>query len=277
MISKQEFSAIVHEVRQSLKEAFDFLKINCVDHNYILYLADGDFKKGLTDSSLRLNPYTIDNAEDRYKDETRLDFFIQFMKTFYSFPKEVKEVSDNEYRLTMELMVYSHIWESTPFLKQLYRLAQLTTGASYPWEVSVPEMAKHKFIREDIRNVLKAKRLKLATVISKGFHTSLRNAFAHSEYHFDKTNRLVHLDTFKGGAWDIKEITYDDWSKRFVYTALLSYHYLDIKYQRRHSLPAEFGESEYLIIHPITANRFRVNKIYYDSEGDRFSFYNSFP
>lgn len=273
MITRTEFAQIDQEVIDSLEEAFNYLKFNCVDHNYILFLADGEYKEEYKNSHLKLNPFTIDNREDRYKDQSRLNFFIQFMKTFYSFPSSINQTDDNEFRLTMELMIYTHIWESKPFLKQLYRLASLADGKSYQWEVIVPEMSKHNYIRDDIRNTLKEKKLKLATVISKGFHTSLRNAFAHSEYQLDENNKFIHLDTYKGGAWDIQKISYDDWTKRFAYSALLSYHFLNVRASKRKSLPQDFGKSEYLIIHPINQTSFRASKIYYDTQWDRFSFY----
>ncbi|WP_187311995.1 hypothetical protein [Hymenobacter sp. BT188] len=109
-------------------------------------------------------------------------------------------------------------------------------------------------------------------MISKGFHTSLRNAFAHSEYHFTN-HELIKLDTYKGEPWDIKEISYNDWTKRFVYSALLSYHFLKFREIKRKTLPQDFGEIEYLINHPITFTKSYNTKIYYDADYDRFSFY----
>ncbi len=85
MITRTEFAKIDQEVIESLEEAFDYLKLHCVDHNYILFLADGEYKEEYGNSQLRSNPYSIDNREDRYKDVSRLNFFIKFMKTFYSF------------------------------------------------------------------------------------------------------------------------------------------------------------------------------------------------
>ncbi len=171
-------------------------------------------------------------------------------------------------------MIYTHIWESKPFLKQLYRMARLADKKSYDWSVNVPEMEKHKFIRFQIRDVIASKGLHVANIISAGFHTSLRNAFAHSEYEFNNTYRYIHLDTFKGDTtWDIENIAFDDWTKRFAYSALLSYHFLNIRHKKRTELIKDFGKDEFLIIHPINERSFRCIKIYYDEEHDNFSFY----
>lgn len=273
MITSNEFALIDTEVKESLKEAFEYIKDNCIDHDYVLFLADGEYKEKYKNTHLRLNPYTIDNREDKYKDESRQNFFIKFMETFYSFPKNSPQTDDNEFRLTMELMIYTHIWESKPILKQLYRFASLTNAKSYHWSVEVPEMSKHEFIRDNIRDVFKSKKLRLADVITKGFHTSLRNAFAHSEYQFDNKNRLIHLDTYKGATWDIKNISFDEWTKRFAYTSLLSYHFFNERISRRRNLVKDFGKDNFLIIHPITETKFRTKTIFYEPKWDRFSFH----
>lgn len=272
MITRNEFVQIDNEVKYSLHEAFEYLRNNCIDHNYVLFLADGEYKEELKKSHLRLNPYSIDNKEDRYKDQSRQNFFIKFMQLFYSFPKRRPRTDDNEFRLTMELMIYTHIWESKPFLKQMYRLASLAKGANYEWSVEVPEMSKHEFIRENIRDVLKALNLSLNTVITNGFHTSLRNAFAHSEFQIDNHNKLIHLDTYKGASWDIKRISFDEWTKRFAYSALLSYHFFNERAIKRKDLINDFGTDKFLIIHPITKTKFKARYIYYDLEWDRFNF-----
>lgn len=272
MITKQDFILINKEVLYSVEEAFKFLKNNCVDHNYILYLADAEYKEQFKSPHSKLNPYAIDNGEEKYKDESRINFFINFMQTFYSFRKNQNETIDNESKITVELMIYTHIWESKRFLKQLFRLASLASGKSYEWNVVVPEMHKHIYIREDIRNVLKSNSLRIATTISKGFHTSLRNAFAHSEYYLDSRHKYIHLDTYKGGAWDMSEISYDEWTKRFLYTALLSYHFLNVKFVKRKSLPVDFGKDEFLIIHPSNERKSKAINIYYNNEFDSFSF-----
>ncbi|QNN42631.1 hypothetical protein [Pedobacter roseus] len=272
MITLKKFRKIDQEVKDAIEEAFDYISARSLEHNYLLFLAEGEFHARPINSSLNLNPYTIDNRGDRYKDESRLRFFIEFMKNQYGFPSGQTSIPDDEYRITIEMMVYTHIWEAKAFLRQLYRLATLVSGASYPWKVEVPEMSRHTYIRMDIRDVLAGKKLKLANVISNGFLTSLRNAFAHSEYQIDMHNKQIHLDTYKGARWDIPLISFDDWSLRFAYSALLSYHFLNIKARKR----KEYGTAKpkTLIMHPITSERhFRARYIYYDQRRNSFGFH----
>ncbi|MBC6608488.1 hypothetical protein H8B13_16800 [Hymenobacter sp. BT188] len=131
MITKTDFTSIEQEVIESLEEAFSYLKTHSIDNSYILFLADGEYKEKYKKSSIKLNPFTIDNIEDRDKDQSRLNFFIKFMNSFYSFSDSINQTKDNEFRLTMELMIYTHVWESKSYLKQLYRLASLIDGKSY--------------------------------------------------------------------------------------------------------------------------------------------------
>ena len=274
MITITRYTEIAEEVLESLNETFDYIRYKCQDHNYVLFLAEADYKNEYRTNYQhhRLSPYIIDNRVDRYKDASRLNFFIDYLRAFYSWPLPIIKTEDTDFQITLEMMMYTHIWESKPFLRQLYRLAYLVTGKSYPWDVVVPEMSKHTFIRNDTRNVLASKNLKLASVISKGFHTSLRNAFAHSEYRFDDYHKCIHLDTYKGEPWDIDRISYNDWTERFAYSALLSYYLLDVMFQRRKSLVSDFGRNQFIRSHPITTRKFRALDIYYDEVQDNFSF-----
>lgn len=270
MITREKFISIDTEVKESVAEIFDFIQERCVEHRYILYLANAELDKSIS----RFNPYTIDNQIDGYKDESRQNFFLTFMRNFYSFPPQKNTTDDNEYRLTMELMIYTHLWEAKPFLKQLYRLARLSNLENYPWSVTVPESSRHDFIRYDIRDIFKKNNLKIAKIMTDGFHSSLRNAFAHSEYQFDKHQKKIHLDTFKRGtSWDIENITYDAWSVRFVYSALLSYHLFKEKHHRKKSLIENYGKDEFLIVLPIDERSAKVVSIYFEQDFNRFGFY----
>src|SRR6185312_2118989 len=171
MITRADFAATDIQVKDAVIQAFDHLKK--VSPDYVLFLADGEYKPEYKNSNLRLSPYVIDSREDRYKDETRLKFFIKFMQTFYGFPNGMEATTDDEFRLHEELMVYTHIWESKPSLRKMYRFASLCNGENYKWALEVPEMGKHEFIRSDIRDKFRAENLSIADIISKGFHTSL--------------------------------------------------------------------------------------------------------
>ncbi|MGV8094705.1 MAG: hypothetical protein AB2L24_22860 [Mangrovibacterium sp.] len=193
----------------------------------------------------------IDYTMDRYRDVTRLKFLADFLNTFYTFSIELP-LDDNEQRLHIELMIYTHIWESKPFLRKLYRLSHIANGESYDWKVNIPDMSKHDFIRNDIRKTFDNSNNNISQIIKKGFHTSLRNAFAHSEYYFDKVKdeTRIYLDNYKGNGWELREISSTDWNVRFVYSALLSYHLMNSINLCRKKLVKDFGTNIFTIKHP---------------------------
>lgn len=273
MITRQDFANIDIEIKQSIQNTLNTLR-NSSQEDYVLFLADGEYRKEYDTPQSTLNPNVIDNRIDRYKDETRLTFLSNFLSLFYAFPNTQTSTDDNEQRLHMELMIYSHIWEAKPFLKKLYRLAHLSNNEPYQWNVTIPDMSKHDFIRNDIRKTFSNKGNNLAEIIKKGFHTSLRNAFAHSDYSFDtmNNNRRIWLDNYNGQAWELQEISFDDWSIRFVYSALLSYYLLSLTHKNRTELIDALGTDTYQIKLPTKAQPFTIVNIKYRKEHDGFNF-----
>ncbi|WP_340833026.1 hypothetical protein [Polaribacter sejongensis] len=270
MISRKQFADIDKEIKDSIEESLDKLKTEDFS-NYILFLADAQY---VENNNSNLDPFCIDYRIDGYQDSTRIEFLSQFLTNYYSFPENTLSTDDNSYRMNIELMVYTHVWESKSFLKKLYRLAHLNNNEEYDWDVNVPPMGKHDFIIDKIRKVFNNNNLKIWEVIKKGFHTSLRNAFAHSEYSFDRmnNNNRINLYNYGGKKWELQTITFDEWSLRFVYSALLGYHFLKIIMERRLNLIEQNDTDIFTIKYPKKSKNFIDRKIKYSQNGNGFSF-----
>lgn len=268
MITKKRFDEIHKEVKTTTASAFDELAKKYPEH-YIMLLADCEYEKRYENQSF--SPYTLDNANDRFKDESRISFLVNFLKTHYSFTSGQTEVTDENFRIQTEMMVYTHIWEAKAHLRMLYRMAHLLNGERYEWTVTVPDMSKRKFIRTNIRDVFNKCFPSMEDIIKKGFHSSLRNAFAHSEYSLDTMNKhnRINLYNYKGATWELQTITFDEWSERFVYSALLSYFLLDNKQRRRKSVTVDFGTSTFPIFFPPNNDRVAIA---YNPSNDGFSY-----
>jgi hypothetical protein len=273
MITRINFAAIDADIKKAITDTLDHLR-QANQNDYLLLLADAEYKPEYAGSPLRLNPYVIENKMDLYRDEARLQFLADFLTSFYSFPKTQVQTDDNHQRLHMELMVYTHIWESKSFLKKLYRLAHLVNNEPYAWSVAIPDMGKHDFIRNDIRQLFINNTNRVGEIIRNGFHTSLRNAFAHSEYFFDTMNgnRNIILDNYGGAPWELKDINFDDWSSRFVHSALLSYYLFHLSHMKRQSLIQDLGSDTYTIIIPISTGGTQTVDIQYRQQHDAFNF-----
>lgn len=268
MITFDNFKHIHTEVGTAIDQLLDFIEARSKD--YILFLANGEYKDYGFGS--RLNPYGIDWKEDIHRDMDRREFFSAYMETNYSFPNK-SSVAPLTLAIQLELMIYCHIWESKAYLRTLKRLALLVDGASYPWSVEVPLYKKEDFIRNDIREKFSKKDLFIAQIMKNGFHTSLRNAFAHSDYVLSYSNKRIDLLNYGGSNWELKNISFQEWTKRFAYSALLSHNLLMKLQERRQSLVSKYGTDEFIIVFPKSEKVFTTKKIYYDVERDAFSFY----
>jgi hypothetical protein len=220
MINKEDFRKIKTEVDSAIEEVFQYAKQHEKNENdFILFLSNAEFIERYVGTNI--NPHVVDYRINGYRDEERLKFLVEYLNNAYSFKTE--NSTDTKTSITIELMIYTHLWESKPFLRQLKKLANICNAENYDWKVEVPDFTKHTFIREKIRDIFGDKELKIETIMSKGYHSSLRNAFAHSEYVFDMNRPELILTNFKGNNWEVEKISYDDWTVRFCYSFLLSY------------------------------------------------------
>lgn len=290
MITLTRFKEIDNEVKNAINTTLDSLKVSAQE-GYILFLANGDYRKDQDKPNSKFNPNVIDYKGDLYRDETRLNFLGRFLQTLYTFPKmkltcwgkflslfnsslkksvsEERVINDDELRMNLEFMIYSHTWESEHFLKDLYRLAILVNTGNYEWNVEVPPMGKHDFIRNKIRDKFKSKNNPISEIITKGFHTSIRNAFAHSQYSFSVHNKTIWLENYNGEPWELRKLSFDEWSERFVYSTLLTYYMLNLKHERKFKIAEDFGTNIFAITLP--PNSKKVN-IIYDSRRQLFNF-----
>jgi len=272
MITEKRYNEIYTEIECCINMSFDSIKTISLS-NYILILAFGEYHALLLRKPV-LSPYLIDYTIDRYTDQNRLKFLADFLNAYYSF-RDCEKINPDDYRIHLELMIYTHIWESKPFLKTLYRIAQTLSGVCYPWIVSVPDVRKHNFIRTDICQVMKKGDKNLSDIIGKGYHSSPRNAFAHSQYHFDleSGDDKIYLDNYKQKDWELKFLSFNDWNERFVYSALLSYHLYNALRLRRKNLLTELNSNVFEIERPSRDGR-TINKvpIVYYKDRDEFAF-----
>lgn len=225
MITVIDFRKIDLEVKDALEEAFRYAQSKEKDKNdFYLFLSNASYIEDHIGTNV--SPYVIDNRLDLLADSDRFDFLTKYLKTYYGFSGY--NTSDSKESLTIEMMMYSHIWESRNFLKSLKRLTDLSNSEEYEWNLSIPDAqnseSKQNFIRKDIRDELKKHNLKIAEVISKGYRSQFRNAFAHSDYSFAFTDDRIILHNYKPGGYEVQDINFDVWTKYFCYSFLLNYY-----------------------------------------------------
>lgn len=155
-------------------------------------------------------------------DRNQSEFLIDFMNS-----NEVSEAYANlktdeekerleRYSLNIELMIYSHLWESELSLSNLKHLANFVEGLQYDWKLKIPWQDKWSFITKTLRAVFERHNLDIAELLKETYHSQLRNAFAHGQYGLSW--KVIELFNYTGKAYEIPAITFEDWEERFIKT-----------------------------------------------------------
>lgn len=220
-----------HEVAEAIDEAFE-LMASKYNKDFILLIGGGGIVPGL-----KLHFGTdcvVDYFIDTFYDETRTKFYLRYMNRYYrreGFKYEGDEGFDG---LNIELMIYCHLWDSSFFLKTLWRIASILSGEGYLWECLIPWYDKERFMIEKIINPLKNCGLKLGDVVEICYDPSVRNAFAHSQYTIDLERYIITVRPRKG----TKTLDLDDFQQLFLRSTLLM-NMLDNTLKRNHDAAAE--------------------------------------
>lgn len=207
---------ILKETVESINEAFDSMAR--IDYNaFILFIGRADVIPQLKKDTGNKSNYVIDYQLDKYYDETREAFYLRYMNKYYK--KDASGYQDDEGidRLHLEMMIYSHIWESHYFLKSLYRIASILSGKGYSWIPTIPKGGKYDLLKNDVIKPLSDNDYKLGSIIDKSYKSSIRNAFAHSLYYIDPTKKKIHLKPRSGSL----TLTFEEFQRCFLDSVLL--------------------------------------------------------
>ena len=229
MITKEKYISIKEEVEEAISELFK-KTISTNFNNYFLFL---------NNCILINNEIKFDN-DDALKDENRLNFYTDFLNKNYAFGNNENEVKDDINRFFVELMIFTHFWESKHIINQLAQIAKLSIGEDYdlniykkhPYHKSnlVKEKSSnsidkiHAYIRGEIKQKFINSNLKIGELFPKSYNSQIRNAFAHSDFYFSLNEKKLFLKNFnKNEKHTLENISFNEWTERFCYTFLISF------------------------------------------------------
>lgn len=164
---------------------------------------------------VRCSDYTLNYPVDGFCDETRKDFYLRYLNRNYSKDGFFYEGTNGIDDLSIEMMIYTHLWESDYFMKTLIRISFVLLGKGYEW---IPKYGKWDFMKKEIINPLKAMNILLGSILEKAYSSEIRNAFAHSLYTVDAGSKTITMRTKHVG---INTISFCDFQKYFLYSVLL--------------------------------------------------------
>lgn len=224
-------SKVRDEVCDAIEEAFD--AIYKADYNaFILFIGRAEILRGL--KAHTGTDCAIEYMLDAYYDETRADYYLDYLRRNYSRDGYNYEGSGGANDVTTELTIYSHLWESCYFMKSLYRIAAIIQGNGYLWENVLPTHDVHKHFHDNVVVPLKEKGLKLGTIIEKGYKSSIRNAFAHSLYTVDAGSRELSIRPKSG----YEQFSFEEFQEKFLYSVILM-NRMENYQELNHNLAAE--------------------------------------
>lgn len=208
---------IYNEVIESIVDSFD--TISRKDYtSFVLFIGRADVIPGL--KRIVGTDCVIDYQLDRYYDETRESFYLHYLNRNYTkegFHYEGESGIDD---LSIEMMIYCHLWDSYYFLKSLYRLASILDGKGYQWNTDIPGNGKYNFIKENIISplIIRSKDISLGNLVAKAYDSNIRNAFAHSLYNVDVKAKKIYTRTKQGN----KTYTFEEFQRVFLYSVFFN-------------------------------------------------------
>lgn len=205
---------IINEIEESLDIAYQ--KMYEKDKlSFVLLVGRADIIPGLKHQCH--TDCVIDFQQDRYYDETRERFYLRYLNRNYK--KEGFNYGGDEGidDLSIEMMIYDHLWDSFYFLKSLVRMASILSGKGYEWKPSIPANGKWKYIHNAIIEPFKENNIALGEIVEKGYSSAIRYSFAHSLFNINVDDRTITLRPKSG----IQIITFEEFQKKFLYSVIL--------------------------------------------------------
>lgn len=271
-MNKQLLDSIKTEVECTVDQACR----SAIDHsfvNYITLLVLGDYCELFEGTDMC--PYVINNLDDIRYDNDRMTFMMKYLQKHYGNPDFFYQDDEGWDCLTIEMMIYSQLWESDFFVKLLTRLAQLSIGNEYPWIIDFTK-SKWNVIHYNIIDPLKERECPLGNLIGDCYESNLRNGFAHSLYYIDnkqqiinyyklshpseKPHRLKYPDKYQS-------ISFDDFQKKFIKSAHLSFYLSHVLKKQRNCLLEDTKFKEYI---PLPNKKYLPIKVEQDDCGKFF-------
>ena len=211
---------IEFKVSNAIQEALVFLS-RISQPNYCLLIARAGVLPML--ENIGKSRYVMDSAMDIYHDETRQQFYLNYLNTNYREGVLNYTEKDGLDKLYVEMMIYSHLWNSQRFLKDIYRIATMIAGRPYDWELDLEDGLSYKQMIYDIITPLKSNDLELGDIIDSCYSSHIRNSFAHSLFDIDVSSRKIHLRSKHIKTHKESMLTFDEFQDKFLHSIFLCY------------------------------------------------------
>lgn len=228
-----EYKILRKEVLETIKYIFCQMKKRDFK-SYALFLASA-YKDELYRRIPPYVPFATEYVFDQYIDETRNSFMSEYLVSFVDCLRNPNSLMffSQSYNINLQLMIYTHIWESKLFLKRMVRMANILAGNGYVWDIPFVhknrndqeiDIKKGQLISNTILSLLRKSDDIVYQFLSSLYDSNLRNSFAHSMYMIDENEKKIKTIENAFNCFD-KSIGFSQWEDDFVKIALFSYHF----------------------------------------------------
>jgi hypothetical protein len=234
MHSKETVDKLHKRINDAVEELFKLsIKNQETKDDIICFLCNGQNNYGYN---------MFGPGEKGITDQYQSEFLIDYLNT--SEENEILKIVNNDedlkrfqrHSVNIELMIYTHIWETDRSLSNLKHLANFIEGIPYDWKLKIPWKNKRIFITKNINEIFEKHNLDIANILNETYNNQLRNAFAHGQYGLLE-NTVIQLFNCSGKPNEIHTITFAEWEERFIKTVDL---FIEISNQK-YSLLKKFS------------------------------------
>lgn len=225
---------------------------------YVLLLSRASYQ--VENENTYLSPYVIQSNLEIMQDMSRQQFLHTYLNQYIALLSDNVFMSNEiqEFNINIQLMIYSHVWESHRFLMNLKRISSILSGKGYEWRISFERpqkkssnkmipINKGKMIKEEILELLYSFDEKIGTFISGLYDSTIRNGYAHSLYQINMDEGNIRI--LKSETYSVeKEVNFFDWETTFFYSVLLSYHLTKSIIDRLNSFMEDYPEIKQVTI-----------------------------
>lgn len=225
---------------------------------YVLLLSRASYQ--VENENTYLSPYVIQSNLEIMQDMSRQQFLHTYLNQYIALLSDNVFMSNEiqEFNINIQLMIYSHVWESHRFLMNLKRISSILSGKGYEWRISFERpqkkssnkmipINKGKMIKEEILEPLYSFDEKIGTFISGLYDSTIRNGYAHSLYQINMDEGNIRI--LKSETYSVeKEVNFFDWETTFFYSVLLSYHLTKSIIDRLNSFMEDYPEIKQVTI-----------------------------
>jgi hypothetical protein len=259
MLYKDKLTDIRNILKPEIERLFS-LAISKQKHDgdLLLFVLNGFYNekiKEFNNDYINYKPYAIGLGVHGHSEQTHNTFIDNYRKNYIHPQKSIeysewlknepfnsdknKEIeiktAEEAISVQLEMLIYIKIWESDYFIKKLYEFIKILKSENYDWHFKITESkkdkegygARHKIIREDIRDSIKDLSPKIYNLINETYFSQIRNAIAHSTYFIIGRSIVFNNNEPDLDSSIFSSMSFDEWGK-IIHNTLILHNELNV-------------------------------------------------